>query len=455
MPKSLRLQLLAWLLVPLPLLVLVTNWLSYRHASQTATAVQDRMLRGALRVIAEQTYYRAGELHAEVPPAALELFESASDDRLFYRVVSPQGTLLLGYPELAVPAAALHAEELTYFDATMRGEPVRVAALAHPLIGAPEPQTVLIEIAQTLHGKHALAAQIWRQAIQYQFVVLALAVVLVWLGLRFGMRPLMRLREAVLERHPGALEPLNTAAVPHELAPLVEALNEYVRRLDRNMAEHGRFVAYASHQLRTALTVLNTQLSYALRSADPAAREEALRAMRDGVRNAIRLVNQLLTLFVAEAARHSGPREAQADLAEVVKHVLEELASAAQAKSIDLGYEQHGGALVRGSAGMLHELVSNLVDNAIRYTPAGGVVTARLETAGQRVTLRIEDNGPGIPAEERERVFERFYRLHEAAESGGCGLGLPIVREIAATSGARVALSEPPGGGLAVSVVFA
>jgi len=453
-PKSLRLELLAWLVVPLPILVAVNTWLSYRHAEQTATALQDRMLAGALRIIAEQTYYREGELHVEVPPAALELFESASDDRVYYRVVSPQGTLLLGYPELGEPREGLRAEEFTYFDATMRGEPVRTAAFAHPVIGAPEPQTVLIEMAQTLHAKRELAARVWREAIQYQLVVLALAIVLVLLGLRFGLRPLMRLRDAVLERRPGSLELLSAAAVPQELAPLVQALNEYVRRLDRRMAEHGRFVAYASHQLRTALTVLNTQVTYALRSSDAATREEALHAMRDGVRHAIRLVNQLLTLFVAEAALQRGEREAEVDLAEVVKQVLEELAPAAQAKSIDLGYEQRGaGARVRGSASMLHELVANLVDNAIR-TPAGGVVTAVLEQSAQRVTLRIEDNGPGIPAAERERVFERFHRLHDEPANRGCGLGLPIVREIAAASGARVALSEPPGGGLAVSVVF-
>lgn len=453
MPKSLRLQLLAWLLVPLPALVAINTWLSYRHAAQTATAVQDRMLMGALRIIAEQTYYRAGELHVEVPPAALELFESASDDRVYYRVLSPRGTLLLGYPELPSPAAPPRSEEFTHFDATMRGEPVRVAVLAHPLIGAPGSETVLIEVAQTLHANRELAGQIWRQAIQHQVIILTLAVLLVWLGLRFGLAPLLRLRDAVLERRPGTLEALDAAAVPHELAPLVQALNEYVRRLDQHMAEHGRFVAYASHQLRTALTVLNTQVTYALSSADAASREEALRAMRDGVRNAIRLVNQLLTLFVAEAARQAGEREAQVDLAPVVQQVLEELAAAAHAKSIDLGFEQRGSALVRGSVPMLHELVANLIDNAIRYTPDRGVVTAVLEASAARVTLRIEDNGPGIPAEERERVFERFYR-HDAAASGGCGLGLPIVREIAAASGARVALSEPPGGGLAVSVVF-
>lgn len=448
-------QLAAWLGVPLAFLVGVNTWLSFHEASATATAVQDRMLLGAVRIIAEQAYYRAGELHVEVPPAALELFESASRDRVYYRVVSPRGALLLGYPELPLPARALAAEEYIYFDGAMRGEPVRVAALGHPLIGAPQPEVMLIEVAQTLHAHGGLAGQIWQQAILHQLIMLGLALALLWLGLRFGLRPLIRLRDAVLERRPGTLEPLAAGAVPEELAPLVSALNEYVRRLDEHMAAHGRFVAYASHQLRTALSVLNTQVSYALGTEEPLVREEALNAIRTGVRDGIRLVNQLLTLFVAEAAAHDGGLHAEVDLAEVVKRVLEESAAAAQAKSIDLGFEQRGGARVHGTASMLHELVANLVDNAIRYTPPGGVVTAAIDGGAQHVTLRIEDNGPGIPPEQRERVFERFYRLHEDGP-GGSGLGLPIVREIAAASRARVELSAPLAGhGLIVSVVFA
>jgi two-component system sensor histidine kinase TctE len=413
------------------------------------------MLLGAIRIIAEQTYYRAGELHVEVPPAALELFESSSRDRVYYRVVSPRGALLLGYAELPPAPGSLSSEEFTHFDATMRGEPVRVAAFAHPLIGAPEAQLVQIEVAQTLRSHGELASQIWKQAIVHQLIMLALAIPLVWLGLRFGLRPLIRLRDAVLERRPGALEALDPGPVPQELAPLVTAVNEYVRRLDEHMAAHGRFVAYASHQLRTALSVLNTQVSFALRSEDAAVRQDALQAIRDGVRDGIRLVNQLLTLFMAEAAAHDEPRQAEVDLAEVVKRVLEELAASAQAKDIDLGFEQRGSALVRGTPSMLHELVANLVDNGIRYAPRGGVVTAAIESGDERVTLRIEDNGPGIPVEQRERVFERFYRLHDDGP-GGSGLGLPIVREIAAASRASVQLSDPARGtGLVVSVVFA
>src|SRR2546421_4437642 len=345
MLSSLRVQLLGWLLIPLALLVSINPWVMYRNAPDTATAVQDRMLLGAVRIIAEQTYYRAGELHVEVPPAALELFESASRDRVYYRVVSPRGALLLGYPELPAPPQSLSSEEFTHFDATMRGEPVRVAAFAHPLIGAPEPQVMLIEVAQTLRSHGELASQIWKQAIVHQLIMLALAIPLVWLGLRFGLRPLIRLRDAVLERRPGALEALDPGPVPQELAPLVTAVNEYVRRLDEHMAAHGRFVAYASHQLRTALSVLNTQVSFALSNHDAAMRQDALQAIRDGVRDGIRLVNQLLTLVMAEAAAHAADRQTEVDLAEVVKRVLEEHAPSAQAKDIDLGFEQRGGAL--------------------------------------------------------------------------------------------------------------
>src|SRR5229473_2081469 len=489
--NSLRLQLLGWLLVPLAVFVAVNTWAIYTNATETATVVQDRMLLGAVRIIAEQTYYKDGELHVEVPPAALELFESSSQDRVFYRVASPRGALLLGYAELPAPQHPLAADEATHFDAVVRGEAVRVAAFAQPLFGAPAQGPVLIEVAQTMRAHRTLANQIWKQAVRQELLMLALAIALVWLGLRRGLMPVLRLRDQVLRRKPGTLEPLDAASAPRELTPLVDAMNDYVRRLDEHVSAQGRFIAYASHQLRTVLTVLNTQVSYALGNADPAARDDALHGIRDGVQQGIRLVNQLLLLFTAEAgaaqplrqaevdlaevvqrvqsdvgltlllftaeAGAAQPlRQAEVDLAEVVQRVLEELAALAQSRNIDLGFERKGdAATVRGTPSMLHELVANLVDNAIRYTPPGGVVTAAILGSASGVTLRVEDNGPGIPADQRERVFERFYRLHDDGP-GGSGLGLPIVREIAAASRASVQLSDPPRGtGLVVSVVFA
>src|SRR5260221_6099141 len=160
----------------------------------------------------------------------------------------------------------------------MRGEPVRVAAFAHPLIGAPEPQVVLIEVAQTLRSHRELASQIWEQAIVHQLIMLALAIVLMWLGLRFGLRPLICLRDAVLERRPGALEPLDPGPVPQELAPLVTAGNGYVRRLDENLGAPGRLVGHSPHQRRTPPSPLKSQGCLGLRSAGAAVRPRPPRA---------------------------------------------------------------------------------------------------------------------------------------------------------------------------------
>ena len=453
--KSLRAQLLGWLLVPLALYAAGSAWFTYRNAAETATVVHDRLLLGSARMIAEQIRYDDDMLQAVIPPAALELFQSNDKDRIYYRVAAANGALLAGYAELPVPPGRVKVEEALYFDATVRGEPVRTVAFAQPVFGLPREDPVLIEVAQTLQSATALTYEIWATAVRHQLLILALAVLMVLLGLRRGLLPVMQLRERVQRRRPGALEPLDAAPVPNELTPLVHAINDYVKRLDDHMSAHSRFIANASHQLQTPLTLLNTQVSYGLRSTDVASKNDALRAIHEGVRHGIRVVKQLLTLSAVESALAHSVGQYEVDLAGVVKRVLEESATTAQSKHIDLGFEHYGGqAFVRAMPAMLHELVANLIDNALRYTPAGGVVTAAVETREDFNILRIVDNGPGIPPEERGRVFERFYRLQQD-KSDGCGLGLPIVREIALASGAAVTLSAPPSGtGLVVSVSF-
>jgi len=452
--ESLRSQLLAWLLAPLALVAALDAWLTFRSAQETATIVQERMLLGAARVIGEQVHLEEGVIQVVIPPAALELFASPSRDRVFYRASGENGMLLSGYYDLALPPRLPGAEEAVYFDAVQRERPVHVVGFAQPVFAALDRGPVLIEVAQTLEGRDRLAREIWGMAVSRQLALLVLVGVLLWLGLRRGMAPLLELRDRVLERRPGSVDRLDETSVPTELRPLVLAVNDYAQRLDHHMSAHSRFIADASHQLRTPLTLLNTQVVYALRDARPAAREEALRAIHGSVQHGVRVVQQLLAWTMADAAQV--PAMLPVDLAEVVRRVLEAHALNAQQRSIDLGFR--GGddsAVVRGQAQLLHELVANLVDNALRYTPAGGVVTAAVTRSGSQVTLCVEDNGPGIPQQERERVFERFYRLHDTV-SDGCGLGLAIVREIARGHGARVNLSSPASGqGLVVDVVFA
>jgi len=454
--RSLRRRLLAGVMLPLLGAVAVDGWISWRDAQATAGLMQDRLLLGAARIVAEQLHWQDGALPSQVPPAALELFEAGEADRVYYRVSTADGHIVTGYAELVPPAVPLQPEVPHFFGAAVRGQPVRAVAYLQPVPGERGVEPVTVAIAQTMNGHAAQVRSLWARSMGQQALLLALVAALVLLGLRRVLRPLLALRDAVLSREAGSLQPLAVPAMPHELQPLVAAINDYARRLDQYAGAQRSFLQNAAHQLRTPLTVLTTQVNYALR-ADGAQRQESLEAIRGTVAHSGRLVNQMLMLSAAEAQAEAGEVDAATaatDLVPVLQQVLEQLAGQAGARQIDLGFEQEppGPAWVAAPPLALREIATNLVDNALRYTPPGGIVTARVEVAAGEVLLRVEDNGPGIPPEERERVFQRFYRLRDA-DSAGSGLGLPIVREFATRIGATVSLQDGPGGrGLAVVV---
>jgi len=322
-----------------------------------------------------------------------------------------------------------------------------------PVFAAPEESPVVIEVAQTLRGRQAQIHQLWLAGLREQLWMLALVVILVWVALRRGLKSIVRLGDQVRDRTPGSLEPLDPGPVPPELQPLVGAINGYVRRLDSQMAARSRFIANASHQLRTPFTVLQTQVDYGLRNPDRDAQEDALKGIFRTVRDGTRLVNQLLSLSTAEAVASHPQPVTPVDMVDLVRGILEEQAALAQAKDLDLGFEcTQDQVVLQTTSYMLHELVANLVDNALRYTPAKGVVTVSSRREEERVILQVEDNGPGIPLESRKRVFERFCRLHPG-DSLGCGLGLAIVKELCLALGADIRLEDPPQGtGLVVTV---
>lgn len=444
-----------WVMLPLVGVVAIDAWNSLRSATAMASVVQDRLLLGSARIVAEQVHYEDGAIQQSIPPAALELFDSNEQDRIFYRVTTESGQLLKGYEELALPAARLQPETPYFFDAVVRGEAVRVVAFLQPVPTETVGTTVLVEIAQTLHGHRRLMLDLWTSAMSKQLLLLGLAGLLILLGLRHGMRPLLRLRREVQAHEPGRKSLLGTDGVPVELMPLVTAFNDYARRLDEHTGVQRSFIQNAAHQLRTPLTVLTTQVSFAASTAHAATRDESLLAIRKTVQQSVRLVNQLLTLSAAEARDRASPGLAPVRLDTVLREVLQDLAAQAHAKNIDLGFETNAQeASVLGQAFAIREMAMNLVDNALRYVQEGGVVTTRIEVMPERVGLVVEDDGPGIPAEHREHVFERFYRV-DNRNSGGCGLGLAIVREFASSMGASVRLGEGRmGRGLSVEVGF-
>lgn len=441
---SLRLQLLAWLLIPLLFVVAFNAYTTYANARLTASTITDRLLLAAARVLAEQVQVEDGRVEALILPSALGIFASVGQDRALYAIMDPDGRLIAGYPDVPAPPRAPTQVQPVYFASRFRTQEVRAVALLQPLPAWRPGAAATIVVGETLRGEDLIVAELWRQGALQQVALVLFAAGLAWLGLERGLSPLIALRDHVRDRDPEALTPLEAGLAPRELEPVVAALNEAAARVRRQVGLQRRFIDDAAHQLRTPLTVLKTQASVGRRTADIAAKDEALDAIDAATDRLARMANQLLALARAEPGG-AAPQRELADLAQIARKVLDQRAGRALDRQIDLGLEA-APAPVLGDPAMLAELIANLLDNALAYTPPGGRITVHVGPAGDGgALLRVEDNGPGIPESERERVFERFHRvLGNGVE--GSGLGLSIVREIARAHGASVRLAAPPQG---------
>ncbi|MDG0023937.1 sensor histidine kinase [Trinickia sp. Y13] len=440
MMHSLRARLLWWVLLPLAAFMLVAGVMAYEAARQTADLLQDSVLLASARTIGEDVQWNNGELTANIPPAALEMFESPYQDHVFYKVVAGGDRLLGGSPELSLPSDA-RASYPVFYDTTLDGQSIRAVAFERQLYNSGEALPVVVIVGKTQASREGMLAQLWHPQLVRQGLMLVLAVLLVLIGLTSELRPLMKLKEDVADRDPMELDPVRVAHLPTELRPIVDAINQCIARLKLHTSTQRQFIADAAHQLRTPLTLLDTQVECARQCIDDTpALSDALAGIHRTSRKMTEITNQLLLLARAEAAPSPN---VSVDMTEVVSSVLEELILAAQRRDIDLGAELDGDLRVAGNAQLLTALVANLVDNAVRYTQAGGAVTARCRRQGAQVVLEVEDNGPGIPAEIRAHVFERFYRGMTNVE--GTGLGLSIVQRIAQSHGGSVAVA--PGAG--------
>ncbi|HEY9731180.1 MAG TPA: sensor histidine kinase N-terminal domain-containing protein [Drouetiella sp.] len=462
---SIRTQLLAWLVIPILVLLLVGAALTYGLAIRMATDAYDKALLDSVYSIAGCVKKQDGNLSVDIPPAALAILKDNMKDRVMYQVLDERHRIVAGDAKLPFPDFEDEDEQdhsVDYRDATVEGEPIRVASIKYQL--PTNPGTYLyIQVAETLHGREQIADEILIGTLTTQFVIVTLSGLVVLLGVRRGLRPLNNLRDAVASRTPVDLGPIAVEDVPKEVRPLVTAINELLQRLQDDMQAQRRFVANAAHQLRTPIAGLKTQTELALRQNDPADVQHALSLIRTGAERAARLANQLLALARSEPGASNTDLFQLVDLNVVAREATKEFVPEAIRKNIDLGFEGTSHAIhVLGDQSSLHELAANLIDNAVLYTPTGGHVTVRVEPsrenggAVKNPELIIEDDGPGIPAEERERIFERFYRLSDRSASGsGSGLGLAIVREIANVHRAEVIVGEGPDGhGASVRIVF-
>ncbi|WP_409267856.1 sensor histidine kinase [Massilia sp. BHUDP2] len=460
---SLRNQLLRWLILPLVGLVALNAVSLYGDALEAADIAYDRSLLASTRALAERVSVRDGQVAAEVPYVALDSFETDTLGRIYYKVTGLRGETVSGFDDLPpvpkdVPRSDLYPALVRFYHAQYNGETVRIAALLQPVFDDSMRGIALIQVGETLDARRALSRRILINTLLRQALLVLAVATLVWFAVRLVLRPLMDLKNEVETRSLSDLGDVDPDLVHREVRPLVLAMNGAMTRMHDLVASQRRFIADASHQLRTPLAVLKTQAELALRENDPEAMRAIVRSVAGTTDAAIHLANRLLTLARIE---HGGGKlqSSPVSLAAVAGQVGLELAVAAVQKGIDLGLDAGDGAdtTVNGDALLLHELVSNLVDNAIRYTPAHGSVQLRIARQDDGVLLEVLDSGPGIAPAEHDKVFTPFYRAQATLEAnpGGTGLGLAIVRDIAAMHGAGLALGTGDDGrGLKVSVLF-
>jgi two-component system, OmpR family, sensor histidine kinase TctE len=444
--RSLFGEILDWMLAPLLFVWPISIALTHYFANSVASFPYDQALREHVTALARQVRFAAGKPVATLPGSTRALLRADEIDNVYFQVRTEHGKLLAGDKDLSWNEEANQAEldgEVYFRDGDYGGQDLRIAYTYLSDTNAPG-QWVLIEVGETLEKRAQLANKIIASVIVPQFVIIPLAVILVWFGLSKGLQPLTRLRETIERRQSVDLSPIGAQRVPEELAPLIEAFNAMLERMKRNVDAQHRFIADAAHQMRTPLTGLKTQAQLALREPDPEQLRQSLRQIAVGVDRATRLVSQLLTLARTETGDQMRQKQEELDLDQLLKEAVEDWVIRALERSIDLGYESaENPAVVHGNPFLLRELVNNLIDNALRYTPSDGRVTCRVLVHGDFVVLEVEDNGIGISEEQAELVFERFYRVDDATTEGS-GLGLAIVREIAEQHRATASLRPNP-----------
>ncbi|MBV8035445.1 sensor histidine kinase [Roseateles sp.] len=471
--RSLFGEILDWMLAPLLLIWPISVALTWLVAQGIANKPYDRelgemtrtlALRVAAQAAADAGHPDAAQVrrYAMAPEAAAFLRADASDT-VFYQVRGPQGGLLSGDARLPAPGDddAAGPGEIRWRDDEIAGERVRVAWL-HVLPDgqvesraeaptATAPVSLLVQVAETTGKRTRLANEIIKGVILPQFVILPLTVLLVWLALARGIAPLGELQRRIRSRDSADLSPIDERHVPEEVAPLVRAINELLGRLDQSMRAQKHFLADAAHQLKTPLAGLRTQAEFAQREVDegrsqPADLIRSLEQISLSSQRAAHMVNQLLAMARAEDKEHAA-RRSEVNLAEFAIETVRDFVPRALERRLDLGYEgpdaDRAQLRVLGQPLLIRELIRNLVDNALLYTPPGGVVTVRVmeDPFGQVSVLQVEDTGPGVPESEREKIFQPFYRAL-GTNTDGSGLGLAIVREIAEQHEAELLLDD-------------
>jgi len=433
---SLRGRLLWFLLAAITLAALAQASIAYRTALDDADQIFDyHMQQMALSL-------RSGTPLSNTE--AQERLESGpGNDDLVVQMWSPDGVQVFHSVSRArLPQRAV----LGFSNVKANGTTYRVFSI--------QANNQTVQVAQDLAVRRNMAGNLALRTLGPIAVMMPILMLVVWWVVSGSLEPVARVRSQVARRQADDLSPVSEAGLPDEVRPLVHELNLLFGRVRTAFDAQQNFVADAAHELRTPLAALRLQTQSLDRAADPEARKVAVGRLTAGIDRATRLVEQLLVLARQEASAANGVATRPVDLAELARRTVGDLVGLAQAKEVDLGLQHADPASIDGQPDALHILLRNLVENAVKYTPGGGTVDIAVRAEKDKVDVVVEDSGPGIPPEERERVFDRFYRV-AGSEAAGSGLGLAIIKAIAERHGATLKLDKSERlGGLAATVSF-
>ena len=453
--RSLFGEVLDWMLVPLLLVWPISLVLTWVVAQSIAGKPFDRALEYNVQALSQLVTVQQSKAQLNLPASAREILRADDTDLVFYQVLGVWGEYVSGERELPIPSVGetplvgvvqIRSDEF-------KGRDIRIAYLWINLQKSsekkPGDKPVLIQVAETLEKRSTLAAEIIKGVMLPQLLILPLIVLLVWLALVRGIRPLNQLERRIRARKSDDVSPLDLYNVPQEISPLIVSVNDLLARLQNTMTIQKRFLADAAHQLKTPLAGLRMQADLALREG--MSTEDLKHSLKQVGRSSVRAtrtVNQLLALARAEATG-SEVAKTQVNLERIVVESVRDALPQALDKRMDLGFDDTStvrDSNMLGNAVLLKELVRNLLENAIHYTPERGVITARVlqNHYSGALSLQVEDTGPGIPAAERERVLQPFYRINDSLSNlvDGSGLGLAIVQAIARQHGATVIVED-------------
>ena len=434
-PTSIRRSLLIFLSGALLLMIVGAGLVTYWVAVRAANDAYDRSLLDPALDIADNLRVDAVGALVDLPQKALEVLVYDHLDTVIFQVRSERGEITDGDPNLPAPPPMAPGEH-RFFDGAHRGEMIR-------LVGYRAPNGYVVQVGETLNKRYRLVREILLAELVPTLLIGAASIGLVWWGVARGLRPLAHMRTELLGRSPRDLRPISQANTPLELSPVVEAFNGLLGQLHDSSMLQQRFLANAAHQLRTPLAGLQMHLELMLgRDLEPGVRSE-LQRMHGATIRAGRLANQLLALAKAESVPDQARSLEVVDLVAVAGDAARDWSPVAIERKIDLGFALEP-ASTRGDPLLIPELFDNLIDNALRYTPPGGTVTVATGMHDGASQVSVEDTGPGIGAEERERVFERFYRI-AGTNGDGSGLGLAIVKEIVDRHRATIAIGPGEG----------